>query len=430
MSSSALQIEGSTGRGPSIWDTFAATSDGIADGSTPALGADHYKRYREDIALMSRLGVDAYRFSFSWPRIQPTGKGPADPAALDFYDRLIDDLLEAGISPTATLFHWDLPSDLEADGGWINRATIDHFAQYAALVGERFADRVAHWIPINEPNVVAMMGYGTGVHAPGRSLGFAFLPIAHHMLVAHGRAVVALREAGAKSVGCSNNHAPIWPASEDAADVGASKWFDSIWNGMFIESMLLGRLPADIAPLLEDFVQDGDLATIRQPLDFYGVNYYFPVKIGAAAEDADMPFAFQELLGHPTTDQGWPIVPDALREWLIIFRARFRAALPPIVIAGSGCADNAVANGDGVIDDQDRIDYLEAHLAAVAEAAQRGVDVRGFYLWSLLDGWETTDGYTQRFGLVDVDHDTQARTPKRSFQWYADKIASQPRSIG
>lgn len=433
VSTSALQIEGATGsggRGSSIWDTFAAQPGRIADGSTPSVAADHYQRYPEDIALMKRLGVGAYRFSFSWPRIQPTGRGPANPAGLDFYDRLVDGLLEAGIAPTATLFHWDLPSELEADGGWINRATIDAFAEYAALVGERFADRVAHWIPINEPNVVAMMGYGTGLHAPGRTLGFACLPIAHHLLVAHGRAAIALRAAGATSVGCANNHAPIWPASEDAADVGASKWFDSIWNGMFIESMLLGRLPADLAPLLEDFVEEGDLATIRQPLDFYGVNYYNPMKIGAAAEDADMPFAFRELLGYPTTDLGWPIVPDALREWLIMFRARFRAALPPIVITESGCAYNVGPDANGVVDDQARIDYLAAHLTAIAEAAQRGVDIRGYYAWSLLDNWEWAEGYTQRFGLVHVDYQTQIRTPKRSYQWYADVIARQTRSVG
>ncbi|GAB2774646.1 GH1 family beta-glucosidase [Nocardioides salsibiostraticola] len=430
MSSSALQIEGGEARGQSIWDTFATLPGRIADGTTPAIGADHYQRYREDIDLMRRLGVDAYRFSFSWPRIQPTGKGPADPAGLDFYDRLVDGLLEAGIEPTATLLHGDLPSELEADAGWINRATIDHFAQYAALLGERFSDRVAHWIPINEPNVIALVGYGTGRYPPARALGFACLPVAHHLLVAHGRATVALRDAGARSVGCANLHAPIWPASEDAADVGASKWFDSIWNGMCLETMLLGRLPADLAPMLEEFVEEGDLSMIRQPLDFYGVNYYNPLKIGAAAEDAITPFVVQEILGYPTTDLGWPIVPDALREWLVMLRARFRAALPPIVITESGCSDNTPLDADGVVDDQARIDYLDAHLNAVAEAAQRGVDVRGYYAWSLLDGWELIDGYTQRFGLVDVDHETQVRTPKRSFQWYADKIASQSPSLG
>ncbi len=433
VATSAPQIEGAAtahGRGPSIWDAFAAQPGRIADGSTPERACDHYHRHGEDVALMRRLGVDSYRFSFSWSRIQPTGAGPANAAGLDFYDRLIDDLLAAGISPMATLYHWDLPVELEADGGWINRATPARFGEYAAILGERFADRVASWVPINEPNVAATLGYGLGMHAPGRRLGFACLPVAHHLLLAHGRAAAALRAEGAASVGCANNHAPIWPSSDDEADVGASKLFDSIWNGMFIEPMLLGRHPADLATMLEEFVHDGDLATIRQPLDFYGVNYYNPMKIGAAAEDSEIPFAVQPLLGYPTTDQGWPIVPDALREWLIMCRARFRSALPPIMITESGCAFDDAPDPDGQVDDQARIDYHRAHLDAVAEAAQRGVDVRGYYAWSLLDNWEWNEGFTRRFGLVHVDYETQVRTPKRSFHWYADLIAARTKSLG
>ncbi len=327
----------------------------------------------------------------------------------------------------ATLYHWDLPQALEDDGGWLNRSTIDRFADYAAIVGERYADRVEHWIPVNEPNVVTMLGHSIGLHAPGKNLMFDALPVAHHLLVAHGRAAIALRAAGADSVGCANNHAPMWPASDEPEDVGATKLFDAMWNGMFLEPMLLGRYPADLWPLLEDVVRTGDLATIRQPLDFYGVNYYNPMKIGAAPEDAEMPFEFRELLGYPTTDLDWPVVPDALREWLITFRARFRAALPPIMITESGCAYGMGPDADGVVDDQPRIDYLDGHLRAVAEAVARGVDVRGYYTWSLLDNFEWSEGYTQRFGLVHVDYDTQVRTPKRSFQWYADLIASQPK---
>jgi beta-glucosidase len=427
-STAAYQIEGAVaedGRGPSIWDTFTAQPGRIKDGSSGAVACDHYHRVEEDVALLERLGAPGYRFSIAWPRIQPTGQGAPNAAGLDFYDRLIDSLLEKGVQPMVTLYHWDLPQALEDDGGWLNRSTIDRFADYAAIVGERYADRVEHWIPVNEPNVVMMLGHGIGMHAPGKALMFDALPVAHHLLVAHGRAAIALRAAGAGSVGCANNHAPMWPASDEPEDVGATKLFDAMWNGMFLEPMLLGRYPADLWPLLEDVVRTGDLATIRQPLDFYGVNYYNPMKIGAAPEDAEMPFEFRELLGYPTTDFNWPVVPDALREWLITFRARFRAALPPIMITESGCAYGMGPDADGVVDDQPRIDYLDAHLRAVAEAVARGVDVRGYYTWSLLDNFEWNEGYTQRFGLVHVDYDTQVRTPKRSFQWYADLIAAQ-----
>ncbi|MGZ4497026.1 MAG: GH1 family beta-glucosidase [Nocardioides sp.] len=432
-STASYQVEGAVhedGRGPSVWDTFAARPGAIHDGSTGEVACDHYHRFPEDVALMKELGTGGYRFSLSWPRIQPTGSGAPNAKGLDFYDRLIDALLEAGQQPMVTLFHWDLPQTLEDDGGWLNRATIDRFAEFASIVGERYADRVEHWIPVNEPNVVMMMGYATGMHAPGRELLFDALPVAHHLLVAHGRAAIALRAAGATSVGCANNHAPMWPGSDQPEDVGATKLFDALWNGMFLEPMLLGRYPVDLFPLLEEGILPGDMATIRQPLDFYGVNYYNPMKVSAAPEDSVMPFVLGQLLGYPTTDFGWPVVPDALREWLITFRARFRAALPPIMITESGCSYGMGPDADGVVDDQPRIDYLDAHLRAVATAIQRGVDVRGYYTWSLIDNFEWAEGFSQRFGLVHVDFETQKRTPKRSFAWYRDMIASQPTSLG
>lgn len=425
-STAAYQIEGAVeedGRGRSVWDTFTAEPGRVGDGSSGAVACDHYHRYREDIALMRELGAGGYRFSIAWPRIQPTGSGPANAAGLDFYDRLVDGLLDAGIRPMATLFHWDLPQALEDDGGWLNRATIERFADYAAIVGERLGDRVADWVPVNEPNVVTLMGYGVGIHAPGKSLMFDALAAGHHQLVAHGRAAIALRAAGATSVGCANNHAPIWPASDDPADVGAAKVFDLIWNGQYLEGMLTGHYSDDLMMLLEGSVLDGDFATMRQPLDFYGINYYNPMRIGAAAEDAELPFDFREVLGYPVTDFGWPVVPDSLREWLIMFRARLRAAVPPIVVTESGCAYNMGPDEHGVVDDQPRIDYHRAHLTAVAEAIERGVDIRGYYAWSLLDNFEWAEGYTQRFGLVHVDFETQVRTPKRSFGWYADLVA-------
>jgi beta-glucosidase len=428
-STAAYQIEGAAaedGRGPSIWDTFSHEPGRIGDGSTGDVACDHYHRLDEDLDLMQRLGLGGYRFSISWPRIQPTGAGDTNPAGLDFYERLVDGLLERGIQPMATLYHWDLPQALEDEGGWLNRDTADRFAEYAALVGERLADRVEHWIPVNEPNVVTMQGYATGAHAPGRTLMFEALPVAHHLLLAHGRSAIALRAAGASSIGCANNHAPMWPASEDEADVGASKLFDALWNGMFAEPMLFGRYPRDVAPLVEPAIQAGDLATIRQPLDFYGVNYYNPMRIAAAEEDAPIPFDVMDILGYPTTDFGWPVVPDALREWLITLRARYRAALPPIIITESGCSYATAPDETGVVDDQARIDYLEAHLRAVAVAVRAGVDVRGYYTWSLLDNFEWAEGYRQRFGLVYVDYDTLERTPKRSFEWFAETIRSQP----
>ena len=430
-STAAYQIEGavsSDGKGPSIWDTFTAKPGSIIDGSSGAQACDHYHRYPEDVALMARLGVNGYRFSISWPRIQPSGKGRPSPKGLAFYDRMIDECLEAGVQPMATLYHWDLPQALEDDGGWLNRATIEHFAEYAAIVGERFGDRVEHWVPINEPNVVTLMGYSIGIHAPGRAMMFDGVPVAHHLLLAHGRAAIALRESvrgRIPSIGCANNHAPMWPASDDEADVGATKLFDALWNGMYIEPMLLGRYPVDILPLVEDVIQDGDLTTIRQPLDFYGLNYYNPMRIGATEEDSEMPFEFRPVVGYPVTDFGWPVVPEALREWLVMTRARYRAALPPIMITESGCSYGMEPDENGVVDDQPRIDYLEAHLMAVAAAIHRGVDVRGYYAWSLLDNFEWAEGYTQRFGLVHVDYATQKRTPKRSFDWYAALIAAQ-----
>lgn len=429
-STASYQIEGAAaedGKGPSIWDTFAHEPGRIVDGSTGDQTCDHYHRYAEDVALMARLGAGGYRFSIAWPRIQPSGSGPVNAAGLDFYDRLVDELLGAGIAPMATLYHWDLPQALEDDGGWLNRATVDRFADYAAVVGDRLADRVAHWIPVNEPNVVTMLGYAIGQHAPGKKLMFDALPVAHHLLVGHGRAVVALRAAGASSVGCANNHAPIWPSSERPEDVGTAKLFDALWNGMFAEPMLLGRYPVDLAPLLADAVADGDLAEIRQPLDFYGVNYYNPMRVAAAAEGSEMPFEQLDVLGYPTTDFGWPVVPEALKEWLITLRARYRAALPPIMVTESGCSYDMGPDESGVVDDQPRIDYLNSHLVAVSEAIKAGVDVRGYFTWSLLDNFEWAEGYTQRFGLVHVDYDTLQRTPKRSFDWYAGVIADHPR---
>ncbi len=433
VATSAYQVEGATdvdGRGPSIWDTFCRVPGAVVDGSSGDVAAGHYERVAEDVALVGRLGVHDYRFSTSWSRIQPEGGGPVNQRGLDFYDRLVDRLLAAGVAPTVTLHHLDLPQALEDDGGWLNPATVERFAEFAAIVGERLADRVARWIPVHEPATMAVVGYGNGTYAPGRRLYFDALWAAQHLLLGHGRATIALRAAGAREVGCANNHSPMWPASEDVADVGATKLMDSMWNGLFLEPMLLGRYPVDLEPMMSDLATPGDLATIRQPLDFYGVNYYNPQRIAAMPEGAPAPFQVLEPVGYPVTDLGRPIVPDALREWLIVLRARFRAALPPIWITESGCAFHGDPDERGVVDDQQRIDYHRAHLGAVAEAVTRGVDVRGYVAWSLLDAFEWADGLSQRFGFVHVDRDTLARTPKASFDWYAGLIAQQPQHAG
>ncbi len=283
----AYPVEGAVaedGRGQSVWDTFARRFGAIADGSNGDVAADAYHRVEEDLDLLSGLGVGGYRFSVSWSRVQPFGAGEVNQAGLDHYDRLVDALLARGIDPMVTLYHSDLPQPLEDDGGWLNPDTVERFAEYAEVVGRRLADRVAHWVPVASPNAVTMLGYSLGVHAPGRVLTLDALPVAHHLLVAHGRGTIALREAGARSVGCSNHHAPMWPASEEPADVGATKLFDALWNGLYLEPMLLGRYPVDLQPLLDDdFVQPGDLAVIRQPLDFYGVGLLRPAPRGGRA---------------------------------------------------------------------------------------------------------------------------------------------------
>jgi beta-glucosidase len=435
-STAAYQIEGAVtegGRGRSVWDTFCDEPGRIVDGSSGAVACDHFHRYPEDVALMAELGLDGYRFSIAWPRIHPHGAGPANPAGLDFYDRLVDALLAAKVAPMATLFHWDLPQTLEDGGGWLVRDTAERFAEYAATVGARLGDRVAHWIPVNEPNVVTMLGYATGRHAPGRRLLFDALPVAHHLLLGHGLAVQALRAAGATSVGTANNHMPVWSATDSAEDRAAADLYDTLWNRMFSEPMLRGRYPEGFAELMPGPV-DEDLAVISAPLDFYGVNYYNPMRIAAPGTDLPttdqvptegLPVVPVVIEGYPLTGFGWPVVPDGLREVLVSLRDEYAAALPPLFVTESGCAYDDEPDATGVIHDPDRIAYLDAHLAAVAQAVAEGVDVRGYFTWSLIDNFEWAEGYTKRFGLVHVDYATQRRTPKDSFGWYRDRIAAQ-----
>lgn len=333
----------------------------------------------------------------------------------------MDALLEAGITPLPTLFHWDLPQALEDTGGWLNRDTAYRFAEYAAVVADRLGDRVPAWITLNEPFVHMVYGYALGIHAPGRALMLDALPAAHHQLLAHGLAAAALRERGLE-VMIANNLTPVWAASSSEADLAAAEAYDALHNRLFTDPLLLGRYPDlsayGVAPDLGGCVHDGDLKLISAtPLDGLGVNYYNPTRI-AAPTDPGLPFAEAPIDGVPRTAFDWPVVPDGLRELLVGLRDRYAAALPPITITENGCSTTAA------IDDQPRIDYLAGHLDALAEAVAQGVDVRGYYTWSLIDNLEWAEGFNQKFGLVCVDFETQRRTPRASYDWYRELITA------
>jgi beta-glucosidase len=438
-STSAYQVEGSVsadGRRPSTWDVFAAQPGRITDGTTGEVACDHYRRVDDDVALMADLGVGGYRFSVAWPRVVPEGVGAVNDAGLDHYDRLVDLLLERGIEPMATLYHWDLPQPLESVGGWLRRETVDAFAGYAEAVAARLADRVAHWCPVNEPVIRTIQGYALGVHAPGETLLLDALPALHHLLLAHGRAVEVLRAAGATSVGTANNHTPVWVAADTDEDRAAAELYDVLHNRLVSDALLTGAYPEGWEQALP--VRDDDLALIGAPLDFYGVNYYNPTRVGVggrasrfgagAGLDTDalgvLPFSVLDVEGYPLTDFGWPVVPDGLREVLVGLRDRY-PGLPPVHVTENGCSDGTGPDADGVVDDRARVEFLDGHLRAAAAAVAEGVDVRGYWTWSLLDNWEWAEGFTQRFGLVHVDFGTQVRTPKRSAGWYRDCIAAQ-----
>ncbi|MEU0603041.1 GH1 family beta-glucosidase [Streptomyces sp. NPDC006393] len=420
VSTSAHQIEGAAGeREPSVWDVFTSEPGRVRDGSTAAVACDHYHRHREDVALLADLGVDAYRFSVSWPRVN-------SPGGLDFYDRLVDELCAAGVRPVPTLFHWDLPARLD----WLERDTASRFAEYVSLVAARLGDRVTKWITLNEPAEHTLLGHALGVHAPGKQLLFDALPVAHHQLLAHGLAVRALRAAGAADIGIANSHGPTWPASPQAADVEAADFYDVLLNRMFAEPVLLGRYPEGIGELLPGDVE-ADLKIIAEPLDWYGINYYAPARVGApqgagtefggVTLPAELPFSLRAIEDRPVTDFGWPVVPEALTELLTAFRDRYGDRLPPVVITENGCSYEG-------LDDQDRIAYLDGHVRALHRAVEAGVDVRGYFVWSLLDNFEWAEGYARRFGLVHVDFGNPAtleRTPKASYRWFREMLRGQ-----
>ncbi|MEV7131361.1 GH1 family beta-glucosidase [Arthrobacter sp. NPDC093128] len=443
VAAAAFQIEGSLkadGRGPSGWDAFAEKPGSILDGHSPAVACDHYNRSGEDVALMRELGVDSYRFSISWPRIQPDGRGAFNSQGLDFYDRLIDQLLDAGISPMATLYHWDTPLPLEHSGGWMNRSTAERFAEYSSAAGERFGDRVAQWVTLNEPVSVTLNGYALGVHAPGHDLLFNALPSIHHQLLGHGLAVQALRAAGVSGgVGVTNLHSPVRPATGKPGDRMVARIFDTLMNRVYADPVLLGRypkLPLVVRPWFRSMgkISDADLRTIHQPLDFYGLNYYYPVKVAMGRGTVSVPannsaalarLPFHEV-GYPeyeTTGFGWPVAPEHLGILLREMKDRYGDALPPLYITESGASFPEPEHVSGPIADTKRIEYLANHLShAIAATSPGGIaeDVKllGYYVWTLLDNFEWAAGYSQRFGLIHVDFDTLERTPKESFYWF------------
>lgn len=435
----AYQIEGAAnadGRGPSIWDTFAHTPGRVLGGDHGDVAIDHYHRYRDDVALMAELGLQAYRFSISWPRVQPDGRGRVDTA---FYDRLVDELLAKGIEPWPTLYHWDLPQRLEDEGGWPARETADRFADYAVAVHDRMADRVKHWTTLNEPWCSAFLGYGSGLHAPGRTEPLAAVRAAHHLMLGHGLAARALRAAGSEA-GITINLYAVSPATpSDPTDADAARRIDGLQNRFFADPLLLGRYPADVVEDLAgvtDFghVQDGDLEVISTPIDALGVNYYSRHVVTAGPSGSDghggdgsggSPWVGGDGIGFvkrglPVTAMDWEIDPGGLTEVLTRLHRDYPAV--PLYVTENGAAFDDRPGPDGSVDDPERVSYLDGHLRACADAVAAGVPLKGYFCWSLFDNFEWSWGYARRFGLVYVDYQTQTRTPKTSARWYSGLI--------
>ena len=443
----SYQIEGGVaegGRGPSIWDTFSHTPGRVVNGDTGDVAADHFHRWRSDIELMKDLGLQAYRFSVSWSRVQPGGSGAFNAEGVDFYARIVDALRESGIAPVLTLYHWDLPDELEQAGGWPNRDTAHRFADYASHLARQLGDRVEIWTTLNEPWCAAYLGYASGVHAPGRTEPAAALAAVHHLNLGHGLAGRAVRaELGDEAqVSVTLNLHVARPADPDsAADREAVRRIDAVGNRAFLGPMLDGAYPddliADTAPITDwSFVRDGDTATARVPLSCLGVNYYKPDLVrhydGIGPKDMadghmhgaspwvgadDVDFVAQP---GPYTSMGWNIDPSGLTELLLSLAGRYPDL--PLMITENGAALPDPVGDDGLVHDADRIDYLRGHIDAVGEALDTGADVRGYFVWSLLDNFEWAHGYDKRFGVIRVDYDTLVRTLKDSARWYADLV--------
>lgn len=426
VSTSSYQIEGAVtadGRGASIWDLFSHKPGRIANGDTGDVACDHYHRFAEDIALMRHLGIQAYRFSVAWPRLLPQGSGPPNEAGLAFYDRLIDGLLEAGIQAWLCLYHWDLPQALQDRGGWETRDIAQWFGDYAGLVARRYGDRVKHFATFNEPSVFTLFGYGFAWHPPGLTHRAGLHRAIHHVNLAHGAGVDAIRAVvpGAK-IAAIHNVQPSRPVGATPEDAAAARLLDAYWNRAFPEPQLLGRYPVELAPLMEAVIRPGDLERIRRPVDWFGVNHYSPIY---ARADAKAPLGFAWAEAPPETRRspiGWQLDPAAFRDTLLNIHRRYRL---PIYVTENGAGAVETPSDAGEIPDRERIDYLRSYGEALREAVAAGADVRGYFVWSLLDNFEWGAGYANRFGLVYVDFATQRRVPKASAHWYARMIHAQ-----
>ena len=429
---SSFQIEGAAeedGRGASVWDVLCRRRDVVPSGDSGDIACDHYHRWPEDIALMKRIGLAAYRFSVSWPRVLPRGRGAVNPKGLDFYDRLIDGLLEAGIQPWLCLYHWDLPQALDDLGGWLNRDSVGWFADYAALVAGRTGDRVKHFATFNEPNVFTIFGYGFNCAAPGFPNHPNTLLCMHHVNLAHGAAVDVLRSlVPGASIGCVHNRQPVQPEHDTDQDRAAAVAFDEHWNLAFADPQSLGAYPPGLGQAIEPYLRPGDMARICRPLDWFGMNYYDTI-FARSTPWTNWGFGFGDTPAEiARTEIGWGITPDAFRQELVRVSGSYRL---PIYVTENGCgSDRDLPDASGEIDDRHRIDYLARHLAAMRQAMAEGAEVRGYFAWSLLDNFEWGAGYSQRFGLIHVDYPTQRRTLKASARWYADVIASGGKNIG
>jgi beta-glucosidase len=419
----AFQVEGSTtvdGRSDSIWDAFCRVQGAVRNGDTGDPGADHYRLMSDDVALMSSLGLRAYRFSVAWPRVRPDG-GAVNPRGLDFYDRLVDTLLRNNIDPWLTLYHWDLPHKLEETGGWANRDTAYRFAEFTQSVTECLADRVVHWTTLNEPWCAAFLGYAGGIHAPGRTEPDAATAAVHHLMLAHGLGMRVIRENVPQAVaGITLNLFPVAPVDPtDESDVDAARAIDGLQNRVFLDPVFDGTYPTDVLPGLADLVEPGDMELISAPVDYLGINYYRDYVVSGHGEPRfpsewvgaeHVTFPSRDL---PLTDSGWEVNAEGLTTLLV----SLKDLGVPLYVTENGAAYPG-------IDDDDRVTFLADHFRAAADAISQGVDLRGYFCWSLLDNFEWAEGYEKRFGLIHVDYKTQERTLKRSARWFADVIAN------
>jgi beta-glucosidase len=422
----SYQIEGAAsedGRAPSIWDVFAHTPGRIERAETGDVACDHYHRYKEDVALMRELGAQAYRFSISWSRVIPEGRGKPNAAGLDFYDRLVDEILGAGITPFATLFHWDLPQALQQHGGFANRDVCGWFTDYATVTASHLGDRVKHWIMLNEPSVYACLGHALGKSAPGICDRSVFFAVTHHLNLAQGFALQALRSLDSSwQLGTTLNIHPGVPADNSKGSAVMAERYNDLWNRCFLGPLLSGNYPDGVTRELDPYVRPGDLDSIRQPISFLGINHYFRAYIEA---DANELLDFREVSppAHlPRTSFDWEINPQVFRDVLLSLHQDYQC--PPIYITENGAYFDDTLSEDGKVHDRQRIEFLDGYIRAMEEAMSQGVDIRGYFVWSLLDNFEWASGYRPTFGLVKVDCKTQKRIPKDSFYWYRDLVSS------